>query len=124
MYDLGIKDDNLIAATHGRSFWVLDDLSQLSQLSASLADGSLALLRPRDTHRIRTPFRDRKPTPGKIYRAGLGADVTYSESPGKSGETMRKMLDAGENPPDGVMIHYHLREAPEEITLNILDGDR
>ena len=123
VYDLAIKDDNLIAATHGRSFWVLDDLSQLHQLTTPPADQSLALLRPRDTYRIRTPFRDRKPSPGKIYRAGLGADVTYSESPGKSGETMRKMWDAGENPPDGVMIHYHLREAPEEITLNILDGD-
>ena len=123
VYDLAIKDDNLIAATHGRSFWILDDLSQLHQLTASLADQSFALLRSRDTYRIRTPFRDRKPAPGKIYRAGLGADVTYSESLGKSGETVRKMWDAGENPLDGVMIHYYLKDAPEEITLSILDGD-
>ena len=32
------------------------------------------------------------------------------------------MWDAGENPPDGVMIHYYLKEAPEEITVTILDG--
>ena len=123
VYDLAIKDDNLIAATHGRSFWILDDLSQLHQLTASLADQPFTLLRPRDTYRVRTPFRDRKPSPGKIYRAGLGADVTYSEFLGKSGETVRKFWDAGENPPDGVMIHYYLKDAPEEIALSILDGD-
>ena len=123
VYDLAVKDDNLVAATHGRSFWILDDLTQLRQLAPSLADQSVALLRPRDTYRVRTPFRDRKPSPGKIYRAGLGADVTYSESLGKSGETVRKMWDAGENPPDGVMIHYYLHETPEDITLTIQDAN-
>ena len=122
VYDLAIKDDNLIAATHGRSFWIMDDLTQLRQLAPTLADQPFALLQPRDIYRVRTPFRDRKPSPGKFYRAGLGADVTYSEALGKSGETVRKFWDAGENPPDGVMIHYHLQEAPDELTLTILDG--
>ena len=36
---------------------------------------------------------------------------------------MRKFWDAGENPPDGVMIHYYLKEAPAEITLSILEED-
>ena len=123
VYDLAIKDDNLIAATHGRSFWILDDLSQLHQLTSSLTDQSFVLLQPRDTYRVRSPFRERKPTPGKIYRAGLGGDVTYSETLGKGGETVRKFWDAGENPPDGVMIHYYLKEAPAEITLSILEED-
>ena len=122
VYDLAVKDDNLVAATHGRSFWILDDLTQLRQLAPSVAQQSFALLEPRDTHRVRTPFRDRKPSPGKNYRAGLGADVTYSESLGKSGETVRKMWDAGENPPDGVMIHYYLQEPPQEATLTISDA--
>ena len=52
VYDLAIKDDNLVAATHGRSFWILDDLTQLRQLAPSLADQSFALLQPRDTYRI------------------------------------------------------------------------
>ena len=127
VYDLAIKDNNLIAATHGRAFWVLDDLSQLHQLTPSLADLSFHLMQPRDTHRVRSPFRERKPTVGKSYRAGLGADVTYSESLGKWGETVRKFWDAGENPPDGVMVHYYLKEAlkeaPEEITISVLDED-
>ncbi len=92
VYDLAIKDDNLIAATHGRSFWILDDLSQLRQLTPSLTDQSFVLLQPRDTHRIRSPFRERKPTLGKIYRAGLGADVTYSESLGKGGRDRAEVL--------------------------------
>ena len=36
---------------------------------------------------------------------------------------MRKFWDAGENPPDGVLIHYYLKEAAAEITLSILDED-
>ena len=95
----------------------------MRQLEPSLADGACRLLQPRDTYRVRSPFRDRKPTTGKSYRAGLGADVTYSESLGKHGEVVRKMWDAGENPPDGVMVHYYLKEVPEEVTITILDGD-
>ena len=121
VYDLLVKDNNLIAATHGRAFWVLDDLTQLHQLTSTLAEQPFQLLQPRDTLRVRSPFRDRKPTVGKSYRAGLGADVTYSESLGQRGETVRKFWDAGENPPDGVMVHYYLKEAPSEVTLSILD---
>ena len=123
VYDLAIKDDNLVAATHGRAFWILDDLTQLHQLTPSLADQDFHLLQPRDTPRVRSPFRDRRPNTGKSYRAGLGADVTYSETLGQWGETVRKFWDAGENPPDGVMVHYYLKEACQEVTLNILDRD-
>ena len=123
VYDLEIKDNSLIAATHGRALWILDDLSQLHELTPSLSDQSFHLLQPRDTYRVRSPFRERKPTVGKSYRAGLGADVTYSESQGKWGEIVRKVWDAGENPPDGVLVHYYLKEAPEEITLTILDEE-
>ena len=123
VYDLTIKDNSLIAATHGRSFWVLDDLGQLQQLDPSLAEQSIRLLEPRDTYRVRSPFRGRKPTTGKSYRAGLGADVTYSESLGKDGEIVRKFWDAGENPPDGVMFHYYLKEAREEATITVQDDE-
>ena len=124
VYDLAVKEDNLLAATHGRAFWILDDLTQLRQLDPALAGTSCSLLQPRDIYRVRSPFRDRKPTAGKSYRAGLGADVTYSESLGQHGQVVRKMWDAGENPPDGVLLHYYLKEAPEEeVTVTILDGD-
>ena len=121
VYDLVLKEGNLIAATHGRAFWILDDLTQLHQVSPALTGESFHLLQPRDTLRIRSPFRDRKPAEGKSYRAGLGADVTYSEALGGHGEVVRKMWDAGENPPDGVMVHYYLKEAPEEVSIAILD---
>ena len=121
VYDLVIKECNLIAATHGRAFWILDDLTQLHQVNPALTGQSFHLLQPRDTLRIRSPFRDRKPAEGKSYRAGLGADVTYSEALGSHGEVVRKMWDAGENPPDGVMVHYYLKEAPEEVSIAIQD---
>ena len=52
VYDLTIKDDDLVAATHGRSFWILDGLSQLRQVSAEFADEDMHLgeARDQDTH--------------------------------------------------------------------------
>jgi photosystem II stability/assembly factor-like uncharacterized protein len=122
VYDLVIKDNDLIAATHGRSFWVLDDLTQVHQLTDDLTEKSFHLLKPRTTYRLRSPFRIRKPTPGKSYRFSMGADVTYTETKGPDGQTVRKFLDAGENPPDGVIVTYYLKDKPEdEVTLSFLD---
>jgi hypothetical protein len=122
VYDLVIKDNDLIAATHGRSFWVLDDLTQLHQITSDLAERPFHLLEPRTTCRLRSPFRARKPVAGKSYRLATGADVTYTETRGPEGETVRKFLDAGQNPPDGVIITYYLKEKREdEVTLSFLD---
>jgi photosystem II stability/assembly factor-like uncharacterized protein len=52
VHDLTIKEGDLIAATHGRSFWVLDDLSALRQLSPEIAAGRAHLYKPRDTYRV------------------------------------------------------------------------
>ena len=79
LYDLMVKDDELVAATHGRSFWVLDDLTQIRQIADNQADQSFRLWKPGRTYRLRSPFGSRKPSPGKHYRLSLGADVTYTE---------------------------------------------
>jgi len=52
VHDLAIKDGDLIAGTHGRSFWVLDDISALRTGSAALLQQSVALLAPRESYRI------------------------------------------------------------------------
>ena len=114
VYDLKVQDGDLVVATHGRSFWVLDDLTHIRQITDDLAEKPYQLLEPRTTHRLRSPGNPRKPSPGKHYRLGLGADVTYTEVRGPDGETFRKFLDAGENPPHGVIITYYLKEKPEE----------
>ncbi|MCH7605526.1 MAG: glycosyl hydrolase [Chloroflexi bacterium] len=123
VYDLMVKENDLIAATHGRSFWILDDLTQVQQIADGLPDKPFQLLTPRTTVRLRTPSSGRKPSPGKHYRLSLGADVTYTESLGPRNETVRTFLDAGENPPSGVTISYYLKDAPEdEVTLSVKDS--
>ena len=124
VYDLVIKDSDLVAATHGRSFWILDDLSQLRQVTDDLADRSFHLMKPRTTYRLLPPSGGRRAaTPGKNYQLSMGAAIAYTDTKGPTGEAVRKFLDAGENPPDGVITTYYLKEKPEgEVTLSFLDS--
>ena len=123
VYDLLIKDDDLIAATHGRSFWILDDLTQVRQIADDLLGQPFHLLKPRDTYRPASAFRNQKPTPGKNYQRGVGGYVAYTETKGAYGDTVLNFLDAGANPPEGVIVTYYLREKPSsDITLSFLDA--
>jgi hypothetical protein len=126
VYDLQIKDDALIAATHGRSFWVLDDLTALRALTDDLLDKPVHLFPPRDTVRTRPlPGAGRATALGqKNYQMGLGSAFTFIDQKLPDGETKRILLDAGENPPNGVVVHYWLKERPEgELKLEFLDRD-
>ena len=124
VYDLLIKDDDLIAATHGRSFWILDDLTQLRQLTDDLADQPLRLFKPRNTYRTAASFRAQKPAPGKNYQRGVGGYVAYTETKDPYGDTVLHFLDSGTNPPDGVIVTYYLQEKPAgEVTLSFLDAN-
>ncbi len=123
VYDLVVKDNDLVAATHGRSFWILDDLTQLHQLSDDLAEQPFRLLKPRDTYRPAAPFRVQKLTPGKNYQRGVGGYVAYTETQGPHGDTVLHVLDGGNNPPDGVIVTYNLKDKPPgEVTLSFLDA--
>ena len=123
IYDLVIKDNDLVAATHGRSFWIVDDLTQLHQITDDMEQSPFRLLKPRSRHRVSLPTRIRKTLPGKNYWLSLDADVTFTETKGPGGETIRRLLDAGENPPDGVMVTYYFKDKPkDEITLSFLDS--
>ena len=52
IHDLVVKEDDLVAATHGRSFWILDDLTPLQQLTAETAEKDIFLYKPRDAYRM------------------------------------------------------------------------
>ena len=124
VHDLAVKENDLVAATHGRSFWILDDLSPLHQITNDALDTPAHLMQPRATVRLRSPSLARKPSSGKQYRLSLGADVTYVESVGPGGERLRRFLDAGENPPQGVTITYYLKEKSEsEVTLTLSNNE-
>lgn len=90
--DIQKRDKDLVIATQGRSFWVLDDLPILYQL-ADAQKSDVYLFKPEDAHR----------TAGGGFRLPANATV-------------------GQNPPNGVVTHYYLKEIPtKEIALEYLD---
>ena len=123
VYDIAIKDDDLVVATHGRSFWIMDGISQLRQVSGDFAGEAIYLVEPPTKIRLAAPFRGRDGTPTKNYQLALGAAVAFIDTKGEYGEPQRKMLDAGENEPAGVRVWYWLKDKPEEeVTLTFLDA--
>ncbi|HET9743120.1 MAG TPA: glycoside hydrolase [Terriglobales bacterium] len=83
MRDLVVHGDDLVVGTHGRSFWILDDITPLRQLTQQVANSDVYLFKPEVAYRYR---RD-----------------TYSDTPLPPEEP------AGKNPPDGVVIDYYLK---------------
>ena len=80
VHDLVVKEGDLVAATHGRSFWILDDLSVLRQYAAAIGDKPAHLYRPRDAYRIQwasffgdAPGPDRAKTRRVAPRSGTGS---------------------------------------------------
>jgi photosystem II stability/assembly factor-like uncharacterized protein len=125
IHDLVIKDDDLVVATHGRSFWILDDISPLRQLNDEVRGAEVHLFTPRPAVRFASSGGFGSPvTAGKNYRYSGAFVVAYRQQEKASGEKVDKYLDAGQNPPDGVIVHYYLKEKPAgEVTLAFLDAD-
>ncbi len=125
VHDLVITQDDLVVGTHGRSFWIIDDMTPLRQAADDLAGKSAHLFTPRDT--IRFPGGrgfGHSPVPGKNYWFAGGMIPSYDRITTPDGETENHYLDAGNNPPDGVLIHYFLKDKPEdELTLTFLTAD-
>lgn len=92
IHDLIVKGDDLAVATHGRSFWILDDLSPLRQLSAH-ANDDVALYNPSTTYRLRWPefFERRQPV---APNPPTGAVVSYYFRSAPKDEVTLDILDA------------------------------
>jgi photosystem II stability/assembly factor-like uncharacterized protein len=125
IYDLCVKDTDLVAATHGRSFWILDDLAPLRDPAADGAGRPVHVFAPRAAYRVKPPIWYGRPSgPGKNYMLALGYAATFIDLNGNAGETVRTLLDAGENPPDGVTVVYRLAEdARGEVVIEFFDAD-
>ncbi len=96
MRDLWIHDDDLIVATHGRSIWILDDISRLRQLPP-VPPHEVVLLRPAAAWRVQRS--------------------TWSDTPIPPDEPLAA------NPPAGAVIEFFLpRDARRPVTLEVLDG--
>jgi len=97
MRDLWIHDNDLIVATHGRSFWILDDIAPLRELTESLAATDAHLFTPAPANRVPRDTNTDTPLP--------------PDEP------------AAANPPDGAIIDYYLSHAASApVTLEILDA--
>jgi photosystem II stability/assembly factor-like uncharacterized protein len=93
VHDLVVKDNDLVLATHGRAFWILDDVSPLRQYKDQIANEDFHLYTP-------------------------ATAVRYHDS----GAHGFKPVLAGQNPPTGALIYYFLKDKPEgETTIEILD---
>jgi hypothetical protein len=123
IHDFVFTEDDLAVATHGRSFWILDDVTLIRQLAAQDAADAVTLLNPRDTFRYGSMYGfGHSPVPGKNYAFAATQVPAFMYEKTPDGEEKTSYLDAGENPPDGVIINYLLPEEPAEpISLAILD---
>jgi photosystem II stability/assembly factor-like uncharacterized protein len=97
MRDLAIHGEDLIVATHGRSFWVLDDISPLRQFTAKVAADEAALLKPAAAIRAKRS--------------------TETDTPIQPDEPTAR------NPPDGAVIDYYLaHDASRPVTIEVFDS--
>ena len=87
--DLAIKDNNLIVATQGRSLWILDDLTVLHQLEEASKNSSAILYKPKDSYRTK----------------------------GRAAST--PSLTAGQNPPNGVVTHFYMKDFSEKDSVSL-----
>lgn len=124
IFDLLVRGSDLIAGTHGRSIWILDDLTPLREVAAGLPDGEPHLFTPRETTRVLPGIEFSGPpvTTSTNYIGSRGGAFDAETTP--DGEVIRHFLDVGENPPNGVIVAYRLTEEPEEpITLTFRKAD-
>jgi photosystem II stability/assembly factor-like uncharacterized protein len=124
IYDLVVKDNDLIAATHGRAFWILDNLALLHQLGDQAALPPVQLFAPPPTHRIALPLSSEwYATPGKQYHVASGVPATSFAIQKPTGELVRTFLDAGNDIGPGLVVNYYLSEQPAgKVTLTFLDA--
>jgi len=123
IHDLHLHGSDLIASTHGRSLWILDDVTALHQM-ADAAKEPAYLFKPRQTVRFKQYHGyGMKPHTGVSYRMAGPVVYGYKAEDLPNGEKRERLLDAGENPPEGVIVHYALKAKPEgDITLRFLDA--
>jgi len=97
IHDLVVHGDDLVVATHGRSFWILDDLTPLRQLDPKSASSDVVLYRPASAIRVRGHGFDETPLPPEV--------------------------PSGQNPPGGAIIDYYLESPQHDVKLEILDRE-
>jgi photosystem II stability/assembly factor-like uncharacterized protein len=94
--DIVVHGDDLVVGTHGRAFWILDDIASLRQLEPEAVAADAHLFRPPAAYRLRRDLNTDTPLP--------------PEEP------------AGQNPPDGAILDYYLKTGPTETAAAAADA--
>jgi photosystem II stability/assembly factor-like uncharacterized protein len=105
VHDLAVRDGDLIAATHGRSFWILDDISPLRQLTPAVTASESYLFKPRNAYRVSFAGR------------GFGGGGR-----GGAAESGPPEHPVASSPAGGPVVHYWLKHPGHEVTLEFLDA--
>src|SRR5207302_11205080 len=97
IWDLVVHGTDLVVATHGRSFWILDDITPLHQLQDAIADKAVHLFAPRETLRFRLYGRsfDPKSKDHINYRMTGPVTVAYKLIEKPDGRKGEQFYDAG-----------------------------
>ena len=103
VHDIVVKEGDLVIGTHGRSFWIMDDISALRQMPSDIATHAVHLFAPRDAYRIEWGG-------GGFGGADGGAAAALASRP-------------GQNPPSGVTVYYSLMDGGKPVTLEFLAPD-
>lgn len=108
VHDLTFKQGDLIVATHGRGFYIMDDITTLEQMTDAVKASAAHLFKPRDQYRLASGGGF-----GGGFGGGRGGAVTPENAP---------VHPTGQNPPQGVVIQYWLGSADQQVDLDLLDA--
>jgi photosystem II stability/assembly factor-like uncharacterized protein len=123
IHDLVVKDSDLVVATHGRSFWILDDITPLREVSLEEEQLPIYLIRPRPTVQFQVNYGySRAASSGNFFRDSDNTQIVVRRFPGPGGAVVERPLNAGQNPPGGVIVYFSLAQKQEgEVKLAFLD---
>ena len=119
--DMAIKGDELIVSTNGRSFWILENLNLIRQLSIKNSSTENMLFKPTDKYRVSiTPLNKKSiGAPGKVYMLSLGSQATFYNDQDELGNPYLRMIDSGQNPEPGIVVNYFLNsKSSSEIKIS------
>jgi photosystem II stability/assembly factor-like uncharacterized protein len=113
IHDLQIKDGDVVVATHGRSFWVLDNITSLRDLAQArpFVTAPAQLLKPRDAYRVRW---------GGGFGGGGGGGGGAGMATGA--QPQAPVNPVASSPPSGAVIQYWLTDSNQEVTLSVMDS--
>ncbi|MGH2496251.1 MAG: VPS10 domain-containing protein [Ktedonobacteraceae bacterium] len=123
IHDLVVKDSDLVVATHGRSFWILDDITPLRAASQEIQEVPLFLFKPRPTVRFMVNYGySRAAKSGNFFRDTDNTQLVSRREQRPGNIVVERPLNAGQNPPGGLIVYYTLASKPEgEVKLSFFD---